>query len=45
MTALPPSDPNSGWENHPPGTLKFMAWALVILPLAFVSVGLLFRLI
>jgi hypothetical protein len=45
MTALPPSDPDSGWENHPSGTLKFMAWALVSLILTFVAVGLLFRLI
>jgi hypothetical protein len=45
MTMLPPADHNSGWDDLPPSSFKFMAWALVILIIAFVAAGLLFHLI
>jgi hypothetical protein len=36
-------DHDSGWGNATSGQMKFMAWALVLLVLAFVAFGLLVR--
>ena len=36
-------DHDSGWDDASTGQMKFMAWALVLLVLAFVAFGLLVR--